>query len=435
MSSNLLYTNDQQGQHAPSYYAATAMGDVDRTSLAGDTEADVCVIGGGFTGLSTALHLAERGYSVTVLDAHRAGWGASGRNGGQAAASPRIDQDTLEDLVGSELAHAAWDIAVEANTILRDLVKRFDIPCDLKSGSIHADHRERFVPHTQAYVEKLNRDYDFQDIRFVDRNEIRNLVGSNDYYGGTYDTRAAHLHPLNFALGLARAAESVGAQIFHNSRVTGIEKGDPARIKTENGSVKARYLVLACNGYLGDLDSTVARRVMPINNFIVATEPLGDERAKSLIANDASVADSRFVVNYYRLSGDKRMLFGGGESYGYRFPSDIKGLVRKCMLEVYPQLADARIDYGWGGTLGITMKRVPHFERLSGNIFSASGYSGSGVAMATGAGSILADTIDGTATRFDIMNKLPTPRFPGGPALRTPLLILAMTWYALRDRL
>ncbi|MEQ9489798.1 MAG: FAD-binding oxidoreductase [Alphaproteobacteria bacterium] len=435
MSSNLLYTNDRPGQHAPSYYAATAVGDSDRPSLEGDHEADVCIVGGGFTGLSSALHLAERGYSVILLDAHRAGWGASGRNGGQAAACPRIDQDSLESLVGKELAHAAWDIAQDANTLLRDLVARFDIPCDLKSGCIHADHRERFVPDTRAYVEKLQRDYDFQDIRFVDREEIRTLVGSNNYYGGTYDTKAAHLHPLNFALGLARAAEAVGAQIFHNSRVTDIAKGDPVRVTTETGSVRAKFLILACNGYLGDLDARVARRVMPINNFVIATEPLGEERAKSLIANDASVADSRFVVNYYRLSADKRMLFGGGESYGYRFPADIKGFVRKCMLEVYPQLADAKIDYGWGGTLGITMKRVPHFERLAGNIVSASGYSGSGVAMATGAGSILADAIDGVATKFDVMNKLPTPRFPGGPAFRTPLLILAMTWYALRDRL
>ena len=434
MSANLLYTNDRQGQHAPSYYAATAIGDTDRPCLEGEQTADVCVVGGGFTGLSTAFHLAERGYSVVLLDAHRAGWGASGRNGGQAAACPRIDQDTLEDLVGHDLAHAAWDIAMDANTLLRDLVARFDIQCDLKSGSIHADHRERFVPHSKAYVEKLNRDYDFKDIRFVDRDEMREMVGSEDYYGGSYDTRAAHLHPLNFALGLARAAESAGAKIFHNSRVTRIEKGDPVRIETEKGSVKARYLVLACNGYIGDLDTSVARRVMPINNFVIATEPLGEERAKSLIANDACVADSRFVVNYFRLSADKRMLFGGGESYGYRFPSDIKGFVRKCMLEVYPQLADAKIDYGWGGTLGITMKRVPHFERLAGNILSASGYSGSGVALATGAGAILAETIDGTATRFDIMNKLPTPRFPGGPSFRTPLLILAMTWYALRDR-
>ncbi len=435
MSANLLYSNDRKGQHAPSYYAATAIGDIDRPSLEGDHDADICIVGGGFTGLSSALHLAERGYSVILLDAHRAGWGASGRNGGQVAASPRIDQDSLESLVGKELAHAAWDIAQDANTLLRDLVARFDIPCDLKSGAIHADHRKRYVAHSRDYVEKLRREYDFQDIRFIDSGEIRELVGSNNYYGGTYDSKAAHLHPLNFALGLARAAESVGAKIFHNSHVVEFERGDPVRIRTENGLVRARFLIMACNGYLGNLEGTIARRVMPINNYVIATEPLGDDLAKTLIANDASVADSRFVVNYFRLSADKRMLFGGGESYGYRFPTDIKSFVRKYMLEVYPQLADTRIDYGWGGTLGITMKRLPHFERITGNIISASGFSGSGVAMATGAGPIIADAVDGTAKRFDVMKQLPTPRFPGGPAFRTPLLILAMTWYAMRDRL
>ncbi|MFA5538446.1 MAG: FAD-binding oxidoreductase, partial [Gemmobacter sp.] len=195
----------------------------------------------------------------------------------------------------------------------------------------------------------------------------------------------------------------------------------------------AGHVVLACNGYLGGLEPQVAARVMPINNFIIATEPLGG-RATEILSEPVAVADTRFVVNYWRLSEDGRLLFGGGESYGYRFP-DIVRTVRRPMLQVYPQLADARIDHAWGGTLAITMNRLPCFARPHPNVLSASGYSGHGVAMATMAGKVLAEAVAGRAGRFDLMAGLPAARFPGGGALRWPLLVLAMTWYSLRDRL
>ncbi|MFQ5439538.1 MAG: NAD(P)/FAD-dependent oxidoreductase, partial [Paracoccaceae bacterium] len=236
-------------------------------------------------------------------------------------------------------------------------------------------------------------------------------------------------------LGLGAAARKAGVRIFENSRVESVNAGDPVTIKTKNATIRATHLALGCNGYIGGLEPRVSRRVMPINNYIVATEPLDEATATALIAEDHAVADSRFVINYFRLSEDRRMLFGGGESYGYRFPTDIAALVRKPMLKVYPQLRDTKIDYAWGGTLGITMSRMPHFERINGNILSAGGFSGHGVAMATLAGQIMAEAIEGQATRFDLMAGVPTPRFPGGAILRWPLLVLAMTWFSLRDRI
>ncbi|MGB8622745.1 MAG: FAD-binding oxidoreductase, partial [Paracoccaceae bacterium] len=252
---------------------------------------------------------------------------------------------------------------------------------------------------------------------------------------GTLDMGGGHIHPLRFALGLARLARDRGVRIFERSRVTGLSQGDPATVKTDKAQITARNVVMACNGYLGHLQSEVAARVMPINNFIVATEPLSETEAEALIRDNHAVADSKFVINYFRLSQDRRMLFGGGESYGYRFPADIAALVRKPMLEIYPQLKDARIDYAWGGTLGITMNRMPHFARVAGNIISASGYSGHGVAMATLGGKIAAEAIAGQAMKFDLLASVPTQRFPGGAALRWPLLVLAMVWFSLRDRL
>jgi gamma-glutamylputrescine oxidase len=265
----------------------------------------------------------------------------------------------------------------------------------------------------------------------LDRAGIGALLGTAAYHGGMLDRGAAHLHPLKLALGLARAAAGAGARVFERARVTAV---DAAGAQTDRGAVRARFVIVACNGYLGGMVPEVAARVMPINNFIVATEPLG-ERARGLIREDVAVADSRFVVNYFRLTPDSRLLFGGGESYGYRFPADIARVVRPRMLAIYPQLADVVIEYAWGGTLAITVNRLPAFQRLAPNVYSAAGYSGHGVGLATLAGKLIAEAVQGTAERFDVFSALPHPRFPGGAALRWPLLVLAMTWYGLRDRL
>ena len=392
-------------------------------------------IGGGYTGLSAALHLAAKGYQTVLLEANRVGWGASGRNGGQVNVGQRRPQDELERSLGDFHARQLWDLGLEAVRLVHRLIDQHDIDCGFTWGVIHADHRKRLVRHSFDYAELLRGKYDYEQIEALDQSQIRERVGSPSYFGGIIDYGGGHLHPLAYALGLARAAAADGVQIFENTRVLGVEFGQSVRITTAQATINARYAVIGCNGYHGDLFEKLAAQVMPINNFIVASEPLSEVAARDLIRDNEAVADSRFVINYFHLSQDRRLLFGGGESYGHRFPKDIVAKVRRPMLQVFPQMADKKIDYAWGGTLGITVKRLPCVMRVADNILSAGGFSGHGVAPATLAGSILADAIDGQAAKFDVFSKIPLPSFPGGPSLRTPLLALAMTWFALRDRL
>ena len=432
---DLLTANDRPGEYPRSYYAAMAEPLPPFAAAKGALKADVCVVGGGFTGLSTALHLARRGYDVVLLEAQRVGFGASGRNGGQAGMGQRVEQDALERMVGSDDARVLWDMGRDAVALVRELARDPLVDCPFHDGIIHADHRRRYVKHSLDYARKLQDEYGYDLIRGLEQEEMRHLVGSPAYYGGAIDMGGGHVDPLRFALGLARLVQAAGVRIFEASKVTSIATGAPAAVSTDQAQVTAGHVVLACNGYLGGLEPRVAARVMPINNFILATEPMSAEQQESLIRNNHAVADSKFVVNYFRFSEDRRLLFGGSESYGYRFPRDIAAKVRRPMLEIFPQLADARIDYAWGGTLAITMNRMPHFERLAGNILSLSGYSGHGLAMATLAGQVASEAIAGQAERFDLMARVPSPRFPGGAALRSPLLVLAMVWFSLRDRL
>ncbi len=431
---NLLYANDRRGEYPPSWYAATATPTPPFAPLKGAHKADVCVIGAGYTGLSAALHLAQAGRSVVLLDAQRVGFGASGRNGGQLGSGQRLEQDALERLMGAPEAAKLWEMGEDAKALVKDLIGRFDIGCHLKPGVAWTASTNADVRHMHEYAAFLEKTYGYNQIETLDHAALQSVCPSPDYRGGMLDTGAAHLHPLNFALGLARAAAAAGVHIHERSAVHDIDEGTPATVRTDAGHVTADHVILACNGYLGGLNRRVAARVMPINNFIAATEPLGD-RIKDVLPRDVAVADSRFVVNYFRLSHDGRLLFGGGESYGYRFPSDIAGLVRKPMSVVFPHLKDVKIDYAWGGTLGITMKRLPYLARLAPNVLSASGYSGHGLGTATHAGQLMARAVQGDGDGFDTMAALPCLPFPGGPAMRSPLLVLAMSWYALRDRL
>lgn len=430
---NLLFSNDRRGEYPQSWYAETAEPLPPYPVLKGTVQADVCVVGGGYTGLSAALHLAEAGLDVVLVEAHRVGFGASGRNGGQLGSGQRQDQFTLEKMVGPEEARRLWDLGEDAKALVRDLIARHDIDCALKPGVTWAATSADSADWMHRYAAHMTERYGYP-IEAMDKDAFHTVCPSPAYCGGMLDMGAAHLHPLKLALGLARAADGAGARIFERSAVHHIKEGARVTVQTEAGRVEADHLILATGGYLGGLDTNVAARVMPINNFIVATEPLGDA-ADKVLARDVAVADDLFVVNYFRLSEDRRLLFGGGESYGYKFPKDIRATVRKPLSRIFPHLADAPLTHAWGGTLAITMKRLPHLARLGPNVLSASGYSGHGVGNAVQAGRLLAEAVRGQSEGFDTFARLPTPVFPGGGALRSPLLVLAMTWFSLRDRL
>ena len=430
---NLLHINDRTGHYPASYYAATATPLAAFPPMMGETRADVCVVGGGYTGLSAVLHLAQKGYDVVLLEAHRVGFGASGRNGGQVGSGQRQDQDWIEKTVGVQTAHRLWEMAEDAKALVRSLIADHAMPVTFQPGVALACRTTAELRAAHAYAEKLHRDYGYDQVQPLDRAGIQAIIGSRAYTGGDIDHGAGHLHPLNYAIGLAMAAVAAGVRIYETSEVHHLQHGAKPVVQTGQGRVVCDHVILAGNGYLGNLDRKIAARVMPINNFIVATEPLGI-RAKEILSQPIAVADTRFVVNYWRLSEDNRLLFGGGESYGYKFPDIIK-TVMKPMLQVYPQLKGVKIDYAWGGTLAITMNRMPCFTRPAPNVLSASGYSGHGVAMATLAGKIMAEAVGAQAERFDLMASLPYTRFPGGAGLRWPLLVTAMTWYSMRDRL
>jgi gamma-glutamylputrescine oxidase len=427
---NPLYRNDKPGQFPPSYYAATADIPPVRPPLDGDITADVAIIGAGYTGLSTALHAAQNGLNVVVIDAHRAGFGASGRNGGQVGTGWNKDQDWLQARLGSGPAQQLWDLTLEAKALTRDLAQAHAPDAGYKPGVLHGEWSAKGAGDLRRYRDFLAQTYDY-DTEYLDRDAVRAICRSDVYQGGLLDWDAGHLHPLRYALGLARAAEAAGARLFEGTEATAL---DATGVTTRSGRIHAGHIIVAGNGYLPDLNTQIASRVLPINSFIAATQPLGD-RAEQVLSKDIAVADDKFVVNYFRLSDDKRLLFGGRENYGLGFPQNIEDALVQRMLKLFPQLKDVGIDYTWGGTLGITMTRLPMLRRIGPNTLAAGGFSGHGVALTGLAGKILAEAVTGQAGRFDLWSTLPIPTFPGGKHARAPLLTLAMTWYALRDRL
>ncbi|MEE2859245.1 MAG: FAD-binding oxidoreductase [Pseudomonadota bacterium] len=433
---NLLHVNDRPGEYPPSLYAAQAGPQPGFAPLQGEARADVAVIGGGYTGLSAALHLARQGLSVTLLEAQRVGFGASGRNGGQIGSGQRQEVDWLESQLGRDTARLLWDLGEEAKALTRALASEAGVP--VRNGIAHACRTKTEVEHARHMAEHLAQHYGYPQVRPLHRDGLAEVLGSTAYAGGDLDMGAGHVHPLALALGMARLARSAGATIHDRSEVTridhGTRAGEASRVHTAEGVLRADHVILACNGYLGRLDRAVAARVMPINNYVVATEPLGGRFPEILPGNNAA-ADTKFVVNYWRLDDERRLVFGGGETATYRFPGDIFAVVRPHLLSVYPQLRDVALTHAWGGTLAITMNRMPYFARPAPNCLSAGGYSGHGVALATLAGRLMAEAVAGQAGRFDVMAAVPTRPFPGGAMLRAPLLVAGMAWYGLRDRL
>jgi gamma-glutamylputrescine oxidase len=421
-------------EHVQSYYAATAIGMPDCPRLMGEMQADVCVVGAGYTGISAALNLAERGYSVVVLEDARIGWGASGRNGGQICTGYAPSMRKIEGWVGADDAKRLWAMSEEAKSIIRERTKRHDIPCDLKPGYLLGAVKPKHLPDLQAEVERLAARYGYHEARMMTRAEVEAVVATKAYHGAMFDAGGGHIHPLNYCLGLARAAIAAGVRMFEDSRVIRIESGANPIAHTADGLVRARYLVLAGNAYLGDVaPANVRGKVMPAATYVAATERLEPARAHALIANDCAVSDTKFVLDYYRLSADHRLLFGGRVSYTTLPPPNLAAAMRRSMLAIYPQLADVNFEYVWGGNVAITVERTPHLGRIANNIYFAQGFSGMGVALTGVAGKVVAEAVAGTAERFDVFSRLPHTTFFGGKMLRTPTLALAMAWFRLRD--
>jgi len=421
--------------HVRSYYAASANATPAHGPLDGDATCDVCVIGAGIAGCATALELAERGYRVILLEAERVGWGASGRSGGQAIFGFSTAMSGIAARVGPEVARRMWDVSVEALEFVRERVARHAIDCDLHWGHLHVATKPRQREELLELQAELARRYDYRSPRFLERDGVESLLATERYCAGLFDPRSGHLHPLNYTLGLAQAASAAGARICEGSPVTRIERGDPLRLETPRGTVTARHAVLTRGGYVAGLHVPSDWRVMPVGTYVVATEPLGEERITALVRDNVAVADVNFVLDYFRRSADHRLLFGGRVSYSGIDARDTGGATGARMRRVFPQLAGTRLDYVWGGYVDITMNRAPDFGRLDGNLYYLQGFSGHGIALGGMAGRLAAAAVAGQAERFDLFGKLAHHPFPGGRWLRTPALMLAMAWYRLRDLL
>ena len=405
----------QNEAHINSWYAASANQQLSYPPLQGEVRADVCIIGGGYTGLASAIHLRKAGYSVVLLEANRVGWGASGRNGGHVGTGQRAEQDQLEKWVGLDQAKALWQLGLEAVDTVCGLIDEYDIDCELKTGNLHVAAKPGDVKGLQEEVEHLSGVYGYDKIRYIDSPELAELTSGQGFHGGTVDTGCKHLHPLNYALGLAAAADALGATLHEGSRVTELHaRAIRSRLRRIRATVTASFLVLACNGYLEKLEPRTAGRIMPINNYMLATEPLPEALARQ--------PDPRRYLHVRQSVRDQLLEAVGGQQAVVWWRRNLQSTVsqrhRRVRAQIhaasiYPELADSRIDYGWGGTLAITMNRMPDFGRLSSQVFYAHGYSGHGVPIATLAGKLLAEAISGTAERFDVMASVPSRQFPG----------------------
>ena len=420
--------------YPPSYYAASANPAPSRPPLLGAHETDVCVIGAGYTGISTALFLLEHGFRVTVLEAAQVGFGASGRNGGQIVNSYSRDLDVIEQQVGPEQARLLGDMAFEGGRIIRERVQRYAIDCDLKDGGVFGAVNHKQLAQLEQQKRLWER-YGYGQLELLDGRGVRGVVNTERYVGGMLDGGGGHIHPLNLVLGQAAAVESLGGVIHEQSAAIRVEQGASPVVYTERGQVSARFVVVAGNAYLGDLLPSLAAKSMPCGTQVIATETLGAELAHELLPQDYCVEDCNYLLDYYRLSADKRLIFGGGVVYGARDPADIEALIQPNLLNTFPQLRDVQIDYAWTGNFLLTLSRLPQVGRLGSNIYYSQGCSGHGVTYTHVAGKVLAEAIRGQAQRFDAFAALPHYPFPGGRLFRIPLTALGAWYYQLRDRL
>ncbi len=423
----------QAQAHTSSYYAATVNDPTRFAPLLGEQRADVCVIGAGFTGISTALHLAERGYNVHVVEANKVGWGASGRNGGQMIGGISGEAAMAENL-GEEVEDVFGELRWAGHDIIRQRVQQYTIECDLKYGYVDVAIKPRHMRDIEADYERLRKSGFPHEVAILSAEETRDTIGTNAYIGALLNMGNGHLHPLKLCVGEAKAAVSLGATIYENSTVTSIEKGNRQRVVTEHGSVTADAVVIAGNAY-HLLEKKLRGIMFPVNSFIIATEPLSNEQVASVNPRDVAVCDPNYILEYFRLSADKRLLFGGRCNYFGNDPEVIKKHLRPRMQKIYPQLRGIGIDFAWGGTIGVPVKRVPLLGRLSPSVFYCQGYSGHGVNVTHLTGQIMADAVAGTVERFDLFANVKPTIVPGAHTLSTPLVALGMMYYKIRDRL
>lgn len=423
--------------HTPypsSYYAASANPVPVRPELQGEVETDVCVIGAGYTGLSTALFLLENGFKVTVLEAAKVGFGASGRNGGQIVNSYSRDIDVIERTVGAKQAKLLGDMAFEGGRIIRERIAKYNIQCDLKDGGVFAALSTKQMGHLESQ-KKLWERFGHTQLELMDAKRIREVVGTDSYVGGMLDMSGGHIHPLNLALGEAAAVESLGGVIHEQSPAVKIDRGANPVVHTPKGRVKAKFIVVAGNAYLGGLVPELASKSMPCGTQVITTEPLSADLAKSLLPTDYCVEDCNYLLDYYRLTGDNRLIFGGGVVYGARDPSNIEAIIRPKMLKVFPQLKDVKIDFAWTGNFLLTLSRLPQVGRIGDNIYYSQGCSGHGVTYTHLAGKLLAEVLRGQAERFDAFATLPHYPFPGGRMFQVPFSAIGAWYYTMRDKL
>jgi gamma-glutamylputrescine oxidase len=420
---------------APTYYAAYGTPAPARPALAGTQRCDVCVVGGGIAGTSTALHLAERGLEVILVEAQQIGWGASGRSGAQVLPGVAASQEQLDRLIGTADARKVWDVCVEGVRLVRELIARHDIDAQFVAGHMLTAVKPRHERELRTHVEELQQRYGYQGVRYMPQDEVRSIIASDRYRGALYDPNAGHIQPLNYTLGLAAAAERRGARIFEGTRALEFSGHAPVRVRMSGGEVLCRQLVLCGNVYLGATAPQLQSRIMAVGTCIVASEPLGAARAQSLISNNAAVADMNWVLDYFRRSQDHRLLFGGRVTYAGFDPDRIAAATRARMTLVFPQLRDVKLQFAWGGQVDITRNRAPDFGRLNPDVYYLQGFSGHGIALTGMAGKLVSEAIAGEAGRFDVFARIPHGAFPGGQAQRRPALVLAMMYYRIRDLL
>jgi gamma-glutamylputrescine oxidase len=421
-----------QSTQLKNYYFATKIFDIVANQLDGDVTVDVAIIGSGITGISAALHLAERGYNVAVVEAQDIGWGASGRNGGQVLPGFGASQAKIKSLVGGDKAKKLWDMSVEAVDLLHAQIQRHNISCDPVQGYLHAAIKPRHVRELREAQDEL-AGLGAPVGNLLQGEALKARLNSPRYLAALEDNISGHIHPLNYTLGLAAAAQKAGAKFYTQTKVTKVDEGEALTLHTANGKITASYLLVCGGAYLGGLMRPIAGYIMPVGTYIIATEPRADVR-EMIPANEA-VADLNFVLDYFRRSADDRMLFGGRVSYSTLPPPSLKESMLRRAVKVFPQLHDARAEFVWGGNVDITQNRAPHFGRLARNILFAHGFSGHGVALTGLAGKLLAEAVAGQAERFDVFAAIPHTKFPGGAALRVPALLLATTYFRLRDML